>query len=187
MILLNPVVEVGTLPDPDRLQLAPRSILEPVRRVTGRDGFAVGLATVDRDPLRSAMPLERLAQKPLGSGQIAPFAEPEFNRVAMVVDGSIEIHPSPSDFDVRFIDMPFPADGSLAPIELLKQERSIVDRPAMDGGMVNGDASLGHHLLKIPQAEAVSQIPSHTQQDHRAIEMTAFEHHAPPELAGGIG
>jgi hypothetical protein len=145
----------------------------------------MGLASVDDDALGVTVTLERLAQKSLGSGQIAPFAEPELNGVAMVVDGSIEIHPSPSDFDVRFIAMPFPADGSLAPIELLKQERSIVNRLAMDGGMVNGDASLGHQLLKIAQAEAVSQIPAHAEQDHRAIEMTAFEHDKPPELAGG--
>ena len=35
--------------------------------------------------------------------------------------------------------------------------------------MVDGDASLGHHLLQVPQAEAVSQIPSHAEQDCRAI------------------
>src|SRR5690606_11870148 len=57
----------------------------------------------------------------------------------------------------------------------------------MNGRVINGDAALIHHLLKIPQAEIVSQIPPDAQQDHRAIEMTAFEHQAPPERAGGVG
>src|SRR5690606_33779098 len=57
----------------------------------------------------------------------------------------------------------------------------------MNGRVINGDAALIHHLLKIPQAEIVSQIPPDAQQDHRAIEITAFEHQAPPERAGGVG
>jgi hypothetical protein len=65
--------------------------LQPVRRVTGHNGFAVGLATVDDDPLGSAMPLKSLAQELLGGSQIAPLAEPELDRVAVVVDGAVEI------------------------------------------------------------------------------------------------
>src|SRR5215218_7314222 len=53
--------------------------------------------------------------------------------------------------------------------------------------MVDGDAALGHHLLEIPEAQAIRQIPPHAEQDHRAIEVTAFEHDATPELARGIG
>jgi hypothetical protein len=48
------------------------------------------------------------------------------------------------------------------------------------------DATLGHHLFQDPEAEAVGEIPAGAQQDHRAIEMTAFEHHAFPELTEGI-
>jgi hypothetical protein len=32
--------------------------------------------------------------------------------------------------------------------------------------MVNRDAVLGYHLLEVPQAEIVSQIPLHAEQDH---------------------
>jgi hypothetical protein len=32
--------------------------------------------------------------------------------------------------------------------------------------MVDRDASLGHHLLKIPEAEAISQISPHAEQDY---------------------
>ena len=81
VILLDAVIEVLTLPDPDRLQLAPRSVLQPALGITRQDGFPIGLTTVDDDPLRPAMPLERLAQKPFGSSEVAPLAEPELIRV----------------------------------------------------------------------------------------------------------
>ena len=43
--------------------------------------------------------------------------------------------------------MPFPADGSLALIELLEKKLTIVDGPAMNSRVVNGDAPLLHHLF----------------------------------------
>ena len=45
----------------------------------------------------------------------------------------------------------------------------------MDRGVVNGDAALRHHLLEISQAQVIGQVPADAQQDHRAIEVAAFE------------
>jgi hypothetical protein len=61
--------------------------------------------------------------------------------------------------------MPLPTNRSLAPVEPLQQERSIMDGPTMNGGVVDGDAALRNHLLQIPEAEIVSQIPPHAEQD----------------------
>lgn len=47
--------------------------------------------------------------------------------------------------------------------------------PAMDRRVINIDAALGHHLFEIPQTEAVSQIPAHAQQDHRAVKMVVLQ------------
>ena len=121
MILFDPIVEVGTLPDLHRLQFAPRAISKPVFRIAGQNGLPVGLAPVDDYALRPTMPLERLAQKPFGGGEVSPLAEPEFDRVAVAVDGAVEIRPTSTDFDVRLIHMPSPADGSLASIEPLEK------------------------------------------------------------------
>jgi hypothetical protein len=49
--------------------------------------------------------------------------------------------------------------------------------------MVDGDASLGHHLLQIPQAEIIGQIPPDAQQDHGLIELPTLEHLASPSPA----
>ena len=48
----------------------------------------------------------------------------------------------------------------------------------MNGRVVNRDAALGHHLLKIAQAQIVSQVPPHAEQDHGSIKMPALEHAA---------
>jgi hypothetical protein len=56
-------------------------------------------------------------------------------------------HPLIEDLDLGLIDVPPAGDSSLSPIEPLQQERCIMDRPAMHGRVINGDAPLGHHLL----------------------------------------
>jgi hypothetical protein len=165
MILLDAIVQVGTLPDPDRLQIAPRSVLEPVHGIAGQDRLSVGLAAINHDPLRSSVSLQCLAQEALSGREIAPFAEPELDRIAVAVDGTVQIPPVTTNFDVGLINVPLARDRSLAPIELLQQAWRKVDSPAMDCGVVDGDASLGHHLLEIAQAQAVSQIPPDTEQD----------------------
>jgi hypothetical protein len=93
MILLNPIVQVGTLPDANGLQITPCSILEPIGSIAGEDRFTIGLAAIDHNPLGPPMPLERLAQDPLRGCQIAPLAELEFNRVAVAIDCSVQIPP----------------------------------------------------------------------------------------------
>lgn len=176
MILLDTVVEVGTLPYPDRLQLASRLILEPVCGVTGQDGLAIGLTTIDYDPLGSAVSPESLSQKPFGGGQVTFFAEPELDRIAVAVNGAVQISPLTTYLDIRLIHMPFPPDGPFALIETLEKLGGVTDHPAADSGVVNGDAALCHHFLQIPQAQAISKIPPYAQQDHRSIKLPALEH-----------
>ena len=43
VILLDTIVEVATLPNPNRLELTSESVLQPVRRVTGQDRSMIGL------------------------------------------------------------------------------------------------------------------------------------------------
>ena len=122
------------------------------------------------------MALQRLAQKPLGRNEVSSFAEPELDRVAIAVDGSIEISLLASDFDVSLVHVPFPADASFAKIEALEQFRRVADDPSVNGRMIDRNAALGHHLLQVPQAQIVSQVPADAEQDHRPIKMPALEH-----------
>jgi len=156
MILFNAIVQGSTLSDPDRRQLAPQLILEPTCRVTGQDGLSISLAADDHDPLGPAVSLEGLAQETLGCGEVSALAELELNGVAIAVDCTIKMPLLTTHFDGRFIQMPFAGNQPLAPVELLQQKRRITDRPMMDDGVVDRDATLGHHFLEISQAQIVS-------------------------------
>ncbi|SCY99846.1 hypothetical protein SAMN02927923_03304 [Microvirga guangxiensis] len=146
MILLATMIEVGTLPDANRLQITLCSILEPVCGITQQDRFAVRLAAGDHDPLRPAMPLESLAQEPLGGRQVAPLIEPKLNRAAMAVDRAAQIHPATSHLDVCLVDMPLAGRGSLAGIEALPKFGRVPDNPSVDRGVIDEDAALVQHL-----------------------------------------
>jgi hypothetical protein len=126
------------------------------------------------------MPFEGLTHKALGSCKVASLAEPELHCVAAAVDGAVKVYPTPTHLDIGLVNVPLPADGLLAPIEPLEKLGQVTDLPATDGGVVDGDASLGHHLFEISEAQAVSEIPPHAEQDYRSIELPALEHLASP-------
>jgi hypothetical protein len=122
------------------------------------------------------MPLECFAQELLGGSQIASLAEPELDRIPVAVNRAIQIPPLATDPDIGFVDMPPAGDRALALVEALQEQGCVMYSLAMDGRVIDSDAALGHHLFEISQAQAVSEIPPHAQQDHRTIKMTAFEH-----------
>src|SRR6478735_12026711 len=148
MILLNPIIEVGALADANGFQITSCSVFEPVYCVARQDRFTVGLAAINHDPLGRAVALERLPQKPLGGREIAPLAKPELDRVAMAVNCTVQVHPPPTNFDIRLVEVPLATRKPLPAVELLQQERRVVGCPTMNSGVVNRDAALGHHLLK---------------------------------------
>jgi hypothetical protein len=73
--------------------------------------------------------LESLSQEALGGRDIAPFAGPELDRITIAVDGTVQIPPLPADFDECLVNVPLPCDAPFARIELLQQERGIVNSP----------------------------------------------------------
>ncbi len=122
------------------------------------------------------MPRKCFAQKPFRCGKVSPLAQPELDRVTIAVDGALEIPPLPANLDVSFVDVPLGSDGSLACIEAVKKLRRVADNPPVNGRVIDGDSALGHHLLKISQAQIVSQVPPDAEQDHGSIKMPALEH-----------
>jgi hypothetical protein len=46
----------------------------------------------------------------------------------------------------------------------------------MYGRVIDSDAALGHHLLQVPQAQIVGQVPPDAEQDHGSIKMPALKH-----------
>lgn len=121
MVLFDPVVQVFTLADFNRLQSAPRAISQAVCGVAGNDGLQVGLATINDDAVGTAMTCQRLCEEPFGRQQVTLLAESEFDCVAGTVDCAVKMHPLAADLDVSLVDMPFSGHGTLAPVETLQQ------------------------------------------------------------------
>jgi hypothetical protein len=136
MILFDSIIEVGTLPDPDRLQIASRPILEPVFRIAGQHRFSVSLAIIDHDPLGPAMTFKCLAQKPFGCSEVAPLTEPELDRITIAVNCAVVISPLPTNLYVGFVDVPLGSDSSLAGVEAIQKFRRVADNPPMYGSMI---------------------------------------------------
>src|SRR4051794_30671639 len=76
------------------------------------------------------------------------------------------------------VHMPFASDRALALIELLQQERGIVDGPTMNGGMVDGVAALGHDFLQVPRKHP----RSHADFERRASSGLSYD----GECSGGL-
>jgi len=77
----------------------------------------------------------------------------------VAVDGPIQIHPAATHPYIGLVDVPSLGGGPLAPIESLAKLGGVSDNQAADCSVIHLNAPLGHHLLEIPWAEAVSQIP----------------------------
>ena len=166
MILLDAVVQILTLSNAWGFRATAGPILKAACGVTGNDRFPVGLAAIDDDALRPTVPGESLSEETFGGGEITMLAEPKLDRIAVAVDGAIEIRPSAANLDIGLVGVPLASDGALAPIEPIRQQGRKVDDPAMDRRMIDADAAFGHHFLQVAQAQAIAQIPAHAQQDH---------------------
>src|SRR5208283_2569550 len=105
--------------------------------------------------------------------QISPCEE--VHRGAGFVHGPIEIFPGASDLHIGLIQPPAGADRPLAGTELTVQLGRVFDDPAIERRMVNLDASLFHHLLELPVADRVGDIPPDAPQDHVTLKMAALE------------
>ncbi|MDH7791286.1 hypothetical protein QBD00_002194 [Ochrobactrum sp. AN78] len=89
MVLLNRVIQIFAGADHDGVARA----FQPVSSTALQDGNAVGLATFNGDPLWSAVAGQSLAQEAFGGGQVASSTEVELNRIAIAINGALQIQP----------------------------------------------------------------------------------------------
>jgi hypothetical protein len=91
------------------------------------------------------------------------------------IDGAIEVGPIAGNFHIRLVDPP----GSIRTAQLtanpLVQNRSVALDPPPDRDMVNGQATLGHHLFQVAIGERVSQIPPNAEEDDHVFEVSPAE------------
>src|SRR6266487_1531346 len=95
----------------------------------------------------------------LGRLCISGRAEEEFECVSLRINGSIQINPLFLHFDVGLIDPPGVGRGLQMRSASLLQFGGIALHPMVDGGMIDVQTPLSHHLFKISITE---RIPSRT-------------------------
>ena len=89
MILLNRVVHIFTATNGNRFS----SLAEPALYIALHYSYSVGLASIDGNARWPAVAGQGLAYKAFSSGQITMFAEIELNRIAIAIDGTIQVQP----------------------------------------------------------------------------------------------
>jgi hypothetical protein len=57
----------------------------------------------------------------------------------------------------------------------LLQFGCIVLHPAVDRGVIDVQSSLAHHLLQIPVAQWIPEVPADAEQNEISLEVTPFE------------
>ena len=75
-----------------------------------------------------------------------------------------------SDMPLAFVDPRIP-DNSDAFVQFW----GIPQHSTRDRKMINAQTTLGHQFLRIARREAISQVPTHTQDDDLSVEMASSE------------
>ena len=98
------------------------------------------------------------------------------------IDRPIQIFPGPFDLHIGLVQSPAGTNPALAGAKLLIQQRGVFHDPTIERGMVNLDAALFQHFLKLPIADWICHIPADAPEDHLTFKMAALEldHRAVP-------
>ena len=122
MVLLDDVIEVFDLPDDDGYFL----VLDD--RVNGR---FVGTALIHRDFFWDGIVTHGLFKETHGGCHVALGGQQKINRVACLVDGSIQILPLALHADLCLIQAPAASHRSLARPKRYLQEWRVLEHPAI--------------------------------------------------------
>src|SRR5215471_2250035 len=63
--------------------------------------------------------------------------------------------------------------------QALIQKRRITLDPAPNSNVIHRQSTLRHHLLQIPIAQRITQVPSNTKDDNHILEVSPTEQHWP--------
>src|SRR5215213_3165436 len=146
MRVLRPVVETLVLP-----VLNAWHNLLPRRSIAGK---LVG----DHDARRPALPLQQLAQQPLGCALITPALDQYVEYDAVLVDRAPQPMLYPGDFDDDFIEMPFISGAGCPAPDLVGEVLAELACPLPHALVADDDAACRQHLLDHAQAERKAEI-----------------------------
>ena len=91
----------------------------------------------------------------LRRSEVSVTPKQKVDRGTGTVDGSLQVLPLAGDFDVRPVHPPVHAHRALSRTKHRGQDWPDLDRPAMNRGVIDEYAALGHRLFKMAQAQRV--------------------------------
>ena len=83
---------------------------------------------------------------------VRPEHEQEVHRVAVPINGAVQILPLAADLDVGLGHPPAPADWALAPPKHHRHHGQDLERLAVHRGVIDDHAALDHHFFDLAQA-----------------------------------
>src|SRR5712691_9657687 len=142
MILLDEIVKILALPQFAR-------VWHHHLRFQFLESFWIGWVFINGDDARSdGMSCnKRFREEALGCLSISGGTEQKFQGVSTRIYSAIEVHPDLFHFDVRLIDAPRVVGRlEMGPTALL-QFGCVALHPAVDGGVIDVQSPLEHHLF----------------------------------------
>ena len=157
--------------------VADRRSWQQARLAAVGDGGWVGTSAIGADAIQGEqrLILEHLAEEALGGVEIAVGGEQEVDRLAMLIDGAVEVAPLAADLDVGLID---PHRAAVWPTELphpLLDQGRVGQHPPVQGGVIHLQAAFQEQLLDVAIAERVAQVPRDRLDDQGRLVVPASE------------
>ncbi len=168
MVLLHDIIQVFHLPNRDG---------GAVLLVVVLDGRFIGRTPVDRDRLGHAVTAERFGQEALRGLLIPLLGEEKGNGLTMFVYSTIEVIPRTFDLDVRLVHAPADPHRALPAVERLRELRTVLDDPPIDGGMIDMYTPFKHESLDRARTEGIGHVPADAHENDLLGEMGTFEAH----------
>ena len=167
VVLLDEVVEILVRP---YLHVAPAGVFTaqqpqrtPARHMTVERHFAWNARRARG---------ERLAKERLRGRDATVAAEQEINRLALLVDGAVELVPLRFDRDIRFVHSPRGADGFGEPAPALLELRHVAGYPTKNRRMGHTNTALRHYLDQVPVRKPIRDVAANAMLNNVGVKGT---------------
>jgi hypothetical protein len=146
-----------------RLQVAVERAVGPVQPQVSKDvsnGTRVGIVAIGGEAVwRHPGHRPRLAEEGLRRGEVPGGAEPGVDYIPSTINRPVPGLPLALAFDIRLVDRPAFAHGTIAPpAQGLMEERTELAFPLSHRFMCKDETALEEHLRQVPQAQFMRSV-----------------------------
>ena len=164
-MLLHPIVQILVM------------AMEDLATDDPSNRFRVGRVLVCRQPERlPSRVVDQAAQEAPGCLAISMLAEHGIQKIAVSVDGAVQIAPAAADFDVRFVQVPgAPRLPATSGPETITDHGRKAELPCPDCFIADLESPLEEEFSHVTKAELVAQAPEDGEQHDVGRELEIVE------------